>query len=440
MKSFHILLGICLASAAFSSLSEETIRCGLEVTSSPNGATVWVDHVNRGVTPLNLPDLPAGAHLLRVTSSGYQDSFATVSLTPGAVRRVSCSLERETGLLLLITEPAGCEVAENGISLGTSPLFVNSLPSGEHRLTISSPGYQTKEVDLKLDGRTPLRKEVSLLSDSGTLNLTSDPAGAEVLVNGIARGKNPCKLDRIPGGETTLELRASGFQSHSRSLSLAAGEVQSAHITLRPLPGTLRVVSIPDHARVYMDNQFKGTAPCDLLKIQPGKYRIRVELPGHDPLVRDVTVAKGASATEEFRLQGNTGRIEVMTAPPSAMILLDGKKRGLTLSRNSKNRSVSDPFSLDDVLEGEHTIELVRKGFKSVKKKITIVRGKTLPIQVKLVREFIPDYEVTTTRSYYTGVLEFKNEEGIRLEVREGISQTIPMKDVKKHGYLKAVE
>jgi hypothetical protein len=32
--------------------------------------------------------------------------------------------------------------------------------------------------------------------------------------------------------------------------------------------------------------------------------------------------------------------------------------------------------------------------------------------------------------------LEFQNEEGIRIETAPGISQTIPMKDVKKHGPL----
>ena len=39
--------------------------------------------------------------------------------------------------------------------------------------------------------------------------------------------------------------------------------------------------------------------------------------------------------------------------------------------------------------------------------------------------------------SYYKGVLEFLNEEGIRIETAPGITQTIPMKDVKKHGPLK---
>ena len=81
-----------------------------------------------------------------------------------------------------------------------------------------------------------------------------------------------------------------------------------------------------------------------------------------------------------------------------------------------------------------------RKGFASQKRKVNVTRGETLTLQFKLIRQFIPNYEVTTTRSYYKGVLEFINEEGIRLETAPGISQTIPMKDVKKHGALQEQE
>jgi hypothetical protein len=85
-------------------------------------------------------------------------------------------------------------------------------------------------------------------------------------------------------------------------------------------------------------------------------------------------------------------------------------------------------------------VEIFRKGYATQKRKIEIKRGETLTLQFKLLRQFIPNYEVTTTRSYYKGVLEFQNEEGIRLETAPGISQTIPMKDVKKHGPLQVTE
>jgi hypothetical protein len=418
----------------------------LDITSRPSGATVLIDHRERGTTPLMLSDLSAGQHLIQVTKEGFRAAFETVTLEPGIPRPVNVELDPVTGILLLITDPVGCDVAVKGVSLGSAPLLITTLESGSHRLCISSPGYQTKEIDITLEGRIPLKQEVALLSGSGTVSLTSDPDGAEVLVNGISRGHTPCRIDRIPGGTVTLVVKADGFLPNTREISLAAGEVQTVDVQLTPQPGTLRIVAADsfaaplEGARVYIDNEFKGTAPFDLINAEPRTYRVRIDKAGYQPTARDVILAKGASVTEEFRLAKITGRIEVVTAPARATILIDGKKVGITSTHAADSTAVSDPFSLEDILEGDHEVEIFRKGFVTQKRPITVKRGETLTLQFKLTAQFIPNYEVTTARSQYKGVLEFMNEEGIRLEIMPGISQTIPMKDVKKHGPLREGE
>ena len=412
----------------------------LDVTSQPAGAVVSVDYKEKGVTPLSLTDLAPGQHLLQVSKANYRDGFDSVVLETGVSRTADFKLDPLTGILLLTSTPDGSEVSLKGVSLGTTPLLITTLESGTHRLAIASPGYQPKEVDVTLEGRTPLKQDVTLMSDSGTISVTSDPAGAEVLVNGISRGKSPCRVDRIPGGSVTLEIKADGFQPHTRDVSLSAGEVQTVEVQLKPLPGTLRVVSIPEAGRVYINDEFKGETPYDLANVKPGTYRVRVDKTGYEPVARNVNLEKGASITEEFRLSKNTGRLELVTAPAGSTVLIDGKKTGITLTRGTDTSAVSDPFAIEELMEGEHAVEIFRKGFATQKRKIEIKRGETLTLQFKMTRQFIPNYEVTTTRSYYKGVLEFQNEEGIRLETAPGISQTIPMKDVKKHGPLQVTE
>ena len=431
-----LILPLLFLGATLQAAKEKGPTTRLDITSQPAGATVQVDHAERGVTPLTLTDLAPGPHLLHLIKAGCRDAFDTVVLETGVSRTAAVNLEALTGILLITADPPNCEVSAKGVSLGTTPLLVTTLESGTHRLTIASAGYQTKEVEVTLDGRTPLKQEISLMSDSGTISLTSDPVGAEVLVNGISRGHTPCRIDRIPGGTVTLAVQADGFQPHAREVSLSAGEVQNVDVQLKPLPGTLRVVSIPEAGRVYINDEFKGETPFDLANAKPATYRVRVDKPGYESGARDVTLGKGASITEEFRLAKITGRLELITAPSGSTVLIDGKKVGITITRGTDTTAVSDPFAFEEILEGEHEIEIFRKGFASQKRKVEVKRGETLTLQFKLVRQFIPNYEVTTTRSYYKGVLEFMNEEGIRIETAPGISQTIPMKDVKKHGPL----
>ena len=435
-RKLFLILSFLFAGITVEAAKDKGPATRLDVTSQPSGATVRVDHADRGVTPLTLTDLAPGPHLLQLVKTNYRDAFDTVVLEVGISRAATFTLEPVTGILLITTDPPGCEIAQKGISLGTTPLLVTSLESGTHRLTVASPGYQTKEIEVTLDGRTPLKQEVVLMSDSGTISLTSDPVGAEVLVNGISRGHPPCRIDRIPGGTVSISVKADGFQPHRREVSLAAGEIQNVDVKLIPLPGTLRIVSIPESGRVYINDEFRGETPFDLTNVPPGTYRARVDKGGYAPIARDITLEKGASITEEFRLAKITGRLEIITAPSGSTVLIDGKKVGITITRGTDATTVSDPFAVEEILEGVHQIEIFRKGFATQKREIEVKRGETLTLQFKLVRQFIPNYEVTTTRSYYKGVLEFMNEEGIRIETAPGISQTIPMKDVKKHGPL----
>jgi hypothetical protein len=55
----------------------------LSVTTNPDGATVLVDDVIRGMTPITLQDIPSGDHSVSITSNGYQTRTLTIRTTPG---------------------------------------------------------------------------------------------------------------------------------------------------------------------------------------------------------------------------------------------------------------------------------------------------------------------------------------------------------------------
>ena len=55
----------------------------LSVTTNPDGATVLVDDVTRGVTPITLQDISAGDHTISITNNGFQTRTISVRTTPG---------------------------------------------------------------------------------------------------------------------------------------------------------------------------------------------------------------------------------------------------------------------------------------------------------------------------------------------------------------------
>ena len=55
----------------------------LSVTTTPAGATIFIDGVQRGVSPATVPGLAPGSHTLLLMMNGYNDLTATVTITAG---------------------------------------------------------------------------------------------------------------------------------------------------------------------------------------------------------------------------------------------------------------------------------------------------------------------------------------------------------------------
>ena len=65
----------------------------LNVITTPTGATVFIDGQNVGTTPLACSDMLIGQHTVRVTMSGYNEYYQTITITQNATTRINTSLD-----------------------------------------------------------------------------------------------------------------------------------------------------------------------------------------------------------------------------------------------------------------------------------------------------------------------------------------------------------
>ena len=402
------------------------------VVSDPSGCDVMIERGMRGTTPLTAELLP-GDYLVTVRGEGHRPEHRRVSIAAGQRLDLRVALLPLTGLLLVHSTPGGAEITIDGADHGRTPALITTLPLGGYRMRLSLPGFRDKEVEVRLDDRVPRHVQVNLASDSATLEIACEPAGADVLVNGVRRAAAPCIIDRIPAGEVSVEIRAPGYQPFTQTMKLAEGESQRLDVRLEEQTATLQVVSLPDKARVYLDNEFKGETPLTLAGLAPGDHRVRVERPGFDPGARTLTLARGDNRTEEFRLSGNTGSLLVTTEPDGVTLLLDGEECGKTATAAGEELRASAPLRLDHIAEGAHTLKAVRQGYHEKTETFDVKRGDMQTMHVKLERRFIPNYEVTTASGTYRGVFDSRTDEALRLEIAPGVVSTYLLKDVRQH-------
>ena len=451
-----LVLGVwCLVLGCFSSFAADEVRPRVNITSQPSGATVIVDGMDRGTTPVMLFDLAPGRHHLKYRLAGYveRDRFFNTNENPGPYIEKNEVLEEEKGLLLLKTDPEGCDIQIDGDSVGQTPrLFTHLSVNGTYNVKFRKAGYQDQTISVKFEGRKPLVREEKMVLASGTIGVHSEPGGAEVTVNGIVRGRTPVELTEIidgkeypkclkvtgvPSGRAVVKFRLDGFVEEVRELAIKAGDVQALPIVLKGLPGTLQLASVPDGARFYVNNEAKGKGPLTIAGLQPGDYTVRAELEGYGTMTKTIRLDNGQSASEEFQMSNVMGRIEVRSNPVGAQVFLDGKLCGMTKSKDP-DAEYSDIFPIENVLEGEHTLVLKMDGYADLTRHPKIKNSTTSKQhRMTLNRIFTPDVEIVTSRGSYQGVLVKRSGDFVTIEVRPGIMRDFSQDEIRKINFLK---
>src|SRR5262245_16425570 len=137
----------------------------------------------------------------------------------------------------------------------------------------------------------------SVEAATGEAQFDSRPRGAEVLVDGEARGKTPLKLV-LPVGEHKLEIKG---QSATRALPLTIQRdvLRSHYIELAPASrrtGSLEISSTPPGATVRVNGEARGQTPLLIDQIDARSHNVTVSL-GASTVARTVQVSAGGSAS-----------------------------------------------------------------------------------------------------------------------------------------------
>ncbi len=133
----------------------------------------------------------------------------------------------------LTTVPEGAAVFVDGKPVGRSNLGLELL-TGEHELTIELTGHASHRERIVLrEGETrTLHVELDM---QAVFQLTSEPAGAIVLLNGEVDGKTPTVLI-LEDGEYDLELIVPGREPYRETLAAMRGESRGIEAVLDEVP------------------------------------------------------------------------------------------------------------------------------------------------------------------------------------------------------------
>lgn len=421
-----------LALQALLALSSVFAAPVAEFTTQPSGATVFVNGERKGaaIPTLQVMDLrPGETYRLRFTMPGYETVYQFFKMEEQNVSRI-IPMTPEKGLLVVTSDPEGASIRdENGNMLGQTPRLVTSLDAKDvHTLVLSKLGYQDAQIRVNFDGRRPQIQTVPLTVDSGTVEITTVPAGASVTINGVDHGTAPAKATGVSRGRAVVAVSLAGYRPVTKTVEISAGYNPPITIELAAIAGSLSLSSVPTGARFYLEEEPFGSRKASPLgsdsvvvceDLKPGLYRVRAEMKGYGTQSREIRIKPGESVKEEFRLESVMGALELVTNPAGATITVDGRRAGESTSSNP-NATASDAFFVRNLMAGDHDVRVEKHGYATWTGHVTVNASETTQQQIRLTRVFTPDLRVYLSDETVEGVMVKDDGYTLTLEVSLG--------------------
>jgi hypothetical protein len=225
------------------------------------------------------------------------------------------------------------------------------------------------------------RSTAGVAADTGTLSVNSNPAGAQLLVDGKLAGVTPTTLT-LPQGDHTLTLRASGADPRTMTVSVSAGgqisqyiELPKTEVRAETTSGRLQVRTDPPGALVSVDSIPRGASPVTIGNLAPGDHTVVVSANGNS-VQQSVTVDAGMTSALVVPLGAREKGVLsgwIAIASPIEVQLFEG---GKLLGTNQSDRIM--------VASGTHQLDLVNEGLGyRASRNISVAPGKVETVTLR---------------------------------------------------------
>ncbi len=199
-------------------------------------ASVFLDGKRKGTTPIAIEKLPLGVHTIEVRVADAQPWKKSMMLGAGTTlvhAELAATLPKDPthAILHIVSKPKGGEVRIDGTTVGLAPLDRQVSP-GNHWIQVRMPGHLPFEQKLDLAAGQS-HSIAATLVPSGTLHVTSMPAGATVFVDRVRRGTTPVVVD-VPSGDHTIIVERRGYRRFTRKVTVSARKTSKISAALHP--------------------------------------------------------------------------------------------------------------------------------------------------------------------------------------------------------------
>jgi hypothetical protein len=127
----------------------------------------------------------------------------------------------------------------DGLYEGTTPVIIPDVLPGNHEISLTYPGYIPLNQSISIGSSQTTAVNANLVvstepvSSNGSLTVITDPAGAQVSVDGNVKGVSPATIPGLSAGTHTLLLKLEDYNDLSTTVNVTTGQTQNYTTGLR---------------------------------------------------------------------------------------------------------------------------------------------------------------------------------------------------------------
>ena len=274
--------------------------------------------------------------------------------------------------LVVDVKPVDATVDIDGLSFRLSGNFL--LRQGVYDIKASAEGYYDNTQKIKVADADNQRLEIELEKLPGHLQITSQPMGADVIIDGNIVGKTPYLAMSLSPDQHEIQMALSRYKRFSAVVDIEGlDKTQQLSAELEPDWGIASLNTEPSGAVVSVNDEARGTTPLDIEVLSSGEP-VTVKLAGHKQWQSQLQVDAGSNKVFPLiQLEPSDGLLTVASNPTKASVTVNGQFRGLT------------PLELELMPEEKHKLRFFLDGYQSVSRSIALYSGTEKALSIELV-------------------------------------------------------
>jgi len=214
------------------------------------------------------------------------------------------------GRIVVTSQPQGAKVYLDNVYRGTTPLNLDRVTAGQHRIKLVMAGYQdwSSYVSVSPSRTTTVSADLVPLPAYGSISVYCNQSNARIYLDGSYQKRTSAnksvKIKNIREGYHEILITKDGYQDWMSTIMVAANQTRMVSAYLVPeisYNGSIAVYCNVSGAKIFVNGTYKTTTsfsqPKILEEFRERTYEITLIKDGYRTWVEDIWVYAGETTS-----------------------------------------------------------------------------------------------------------------------------------------------